>query len=102
MNAAAPSALALVTGATGFLGLHLVEALRAAGWRINALHRAGSDTRALHALGVGLIRGDVLDPDSLHAAITPETTAVFHAAADLTGASTCTSNSELRDIRVCV
>ena len=84
MNEAAPRApCALVTGATGFLGLHLVEALLAAGWRVTALCRPTSDTTALRALGVVALAGDVLDRRSVETAITPDVTAIFHAAADM-------------------
>ncbi len=42
----------LVTGATGFLGSHVVEILREAGHDARALVRRTSDTRHLDALGV--------------------------------------------------
>lgn len=83
MNAAERAPLAVVTGATGFVGLHLVEALRSSGWDVTAFHRRNADTHALAALGVQLIRADVLDRDSLRAGIATDATAVFHAAADL-------------------
>jgi dihydroflavonol-4-reductase len=50
----------LVTGATGFLGRHLVEALRARGHDVVALSRKGGA-----AEGVTVRRGDVLDKPSL-------------------------------------
>jgi dihydroflavonol-4-reductase len=75
--------VALVTGATGFLGLHLVDALLAARWRVRALCRATADTTRLEALGVDIARGDVLDRPSLDAAVAPGVAAIFHAAADL-------------------
>jgi dihydroflavonol-4-reductase len=83
MSAVGSAPRAVVTGATGFLGLHLVEALISRGWRVAALHRANSDIGALAALGVECVAGDVLDSASLCSAITQSTTAVFHAAADL-------------------
>lgn len=82
MNALAPP-VAVVTGASGFVGTHLVEALLAARWRVTAFHRADSDTRALSQPGVRLALGDVLDRASLRAAITHDTTCVFNVAADL-------------------
>ena len=56
----------LVTGATGFLGRHLVTQLREAGHSVNALCR-GNDP-ALTALGVDVVRGDVLDATTVRAA----------------------------------
>jgi dihydroflavonol-4-reductase len=56
----------LVTGATGFLGRHLVAQLRAEDHRVVALCR-GNDA-ALTALGVEVVRGDVLDDASVRAA----------------------------------
>ena len=59
----------LVTGGTGFIGPHVVHALRAARLR-RARARARSPTRAtrLTAWGVELATGDVTDPASLRAA----------------------------------
>ena len=49
---------AFVTGATGFLGLNVVEALLAEGWRVTALHRARSNVSRLQRLaGVELAAG---------------------------------------------
>ncbi len=52
----------LVTGATGFIGSHLVEALKG---DIVCLVRKTSDTKHLMELGVELVYGDVTDPGSL-------------------------------------
>jgi len=51
-DAAAP--LAALTGATGFLGSHIADALLAAGWRVRASVRAASDTRWLRGKPVEL------------------------------------------------
>ncbi|KYF68241.1 NAD-dependent epimerase/dehydratase family protein [Sorangium cellulosum] len=56
----------LVTGATGFLGSHLVTALRGAGHDVVALCR--SEAPALVEQGVALRRGDILDAASVRAA----------------------------------
>ena len=48
---------ALVTGATGFIGSHLVEALAAKNWRVTCLVRPKSRTHLLQKLPVALIRG---------------------------------------------
>ncbi|MBM4280747.1 MAG: NAD-dependent epimerase/dehydratase family protein [Deltaproteobacteria bacterium] len=57
----------IVTGATGFLGRHCVDALLGAGHKVKALCR--SDEPALAALGVTVVRGDVLDRASVDRAI---------------------------------
>src|SRR5580658_8890642 len=68
---------ALVTGATGFLGLYIVEQLVARGDQVRAVCRRPSPE--LHALGVEIVLADVRD-----AVATRETCAgmdaVFHAA----------------------
>ncbi|HVX40956.1 MAG TPA: NAD-dependent epimerase/dehydratase family protein [Gemmatimonadaceae bacterium] len=50
---------ALVTGATGLVGSHLVDRLLAEGWSVRALVR--SPAPALSARGVECVSGDVLD-----------------------------------------
>jgi uncharacterized protein YbjT (DUF2867 family) len=57
--------LALVTGATGFIGANLVEALGQRGWRVRALHRAASSLKALAGLAYESAIGDVTEPASL-------------------------------------
>ena len=42
--------LALVTGATGFVGANIVEKLNQAGWQVRALHRRTSSLAALDGL----------------------------------------------------
>jgi len=56
------SRLALVTGATGFVGSHLVEHLTEEGWRLRALVRPTSDTALLERHGVERVVGDLADP----------------------------------------
>jgi len=72
--------IAFVTGATGFVGRHLVDELRAHGWSIRALVRKSSDTRHLEAAGVVLHRGHLGDMNALTAAV-HGVDAVFHLAA---------------------
>ena len=67
----------LVTGATGFLGRHLVTQLREGGHRVVALCR--SEDPALAALHVEIKRGDVLDAASVRAAA-EGCKALFHCA----------------------
>ena len=45
----------LVTGATGFIGTHLVDRLADAGARVRALVRPATDASTLEALGVEVI-----------------------------------------------
>ena len=56
---------ALVTGATGFVGGHLAEALRRRGDEVTALVRSPRKAEALTRLGVRVVAGDLDDPASL-------------------------------------
>jgi len=58
----------LVTGGTGFIGPHVVHALRARETRVRALVRDPARATRLAAWGVELATGDVTDPASLRAA----------------------------------
>lgn len=71
---------ALVTGATGFVGSHLVRALVESGHEARALHRASSRLTALDGLPYESALGDVTDLDSLRAA-SAGCDWVFHVAA---------------------
>jgi nucleoside-diphosphate-sugar epimerase len=72
---------ALVTGATGLVGSHIVERLLADRWTVRALVRAPSPW--LDSLGVESHTGDVLDADSfVRAAAGREV--IFHTAAAVT------------------
>ena len=60
---------ALVIGASGHIGAHLVRRLQVEGYRVRALVRATSDLRGLAAVDAEIVHGDVLDPGSLAAAM---------------------------------
>ena len=60
----------LVTGATGFLGRHLVPLLAARGDALRALVRDGTDASRLEAHGVEVMRGNLLDEDAVRRAAT--------------------------------
>jgi nucleoside-diphosphate-sugar epimerase len=72
---------AFVTGATGFLGLNLVEQLAEDGWRVVALCRPAADTGFLEALGAEVAGGDITDSDSVRRGMPDTPDAVFHVAA---------------------
>ena len=70
---------ALVTGATGFVGSHLAEALRRRGDEVTALVRSPAKAAALGPLGVRVLPGGLDDPDSLARAAEGQDV-VFHVA----------------------
>jgi nucleoside-diphosphate-sugar epimerase len=80
----------LVTGATGFVGSHLVDHLAAQGARVRALVRHSSDTRRLTRTGVPLVPGDLADPEALMVAV-KGVDIVFHAAALLSTGHTASA-----------
>ncbi len=73
---------AFVTGSTGFLGQHLVAALRGQGWRVVGLHVAQADPAPIARLGAWPALGELNDPASLERAIPADVDVVFHLAAN--------------------
>jgi nucleoside-diphosphate-sugar epimerase len=59
---------ALVTGATGFVGSHLTEALLRGGHAVTALARSPAKAEALDRLGVQVVPGDLHDTSALQRA----------------------------------
>jgi nucleoside-diphosphate-sugar epimerase len=72
---------ALVTGATGLVGSHIVERLLADGWSVRALVRSPSNDLA--SLGIETTHGDVLDRDAFVRSA-KGCDAIFHTAAAIT------------------
>jgi nucleoside-diphosphate-sugar epimerase len=74
---------ALVTGATGLVGMHLVQRLQRDGWSVRALVRDASRAGSLTRGEVTLATGDVLEPTGF-ARAARGCDVVFHAAAAIT------------------
>jgi len=75
---------ALVTGASGFLGSHVVERFVRAGHQVRAFVRRTSRTERLERLGVEIVHGDLKDRASLENAVRG-IEVVVHAAATMSG-----------------
>lgn len=71
---------ALVTGATGFIGGHIVDRLTSDGWQVRCLVRNHSKAAKLINLGADIIIGDLQDLDALRCG-SKDVDCVFHAAA---------------------
>jgi dihydroflavonol-4-reductase len=72
----------LVTGATGFVGGHLVEALVSQGAEVTALVRSPGKAAALEQLGVRQVRGDLHSSEALREAVRGQD-ATFHVAGQI-------------------
>jgi nucleoside-diphosphate-sugar epimerase len=59
----------LLTGATGFVGSHVAEALVRRGDTVRTLARAGSDTALLEKLDVTVVQGDLTNAEALRGAV---------------------------------
>jgi nucleoside-diphosphate-sugar epimerase len=87
---------AFVTGATGFLGLNLVEQLCSAGYEVTALHRPTSDLRFLRRLGAKRVIGAITDKHALERGMQDGVDVVFHVAAN-TGVWARNNATQTRD-----
>jgi len=75
------SLTAFVTGGTGFVGMNLVRELSRQGWRATLLVREQSPTAVLEGLDIELCRGDLVDAESVAAAMPRNVDCVYHVAA---------------------
>ncbi len=71
----------LVTGGSGFVGVHVVRALVAEGHDVRCLVRPGSRLDNLEGLAVEVVAGDLTDPSTLARAVRGVAT-LYHVAAD--------------------
>jgi dihydroflavonol-4-reductase len=77
---------ALITGATGFMGSHLLETLVEKKWDITCLVRSQSKTDAIRKMPVRIHRGPLDNPDILERAVEGQDY-IFHLAARIRPAS---------------
>ncbi|RLA99029.1 MAG: nucleoside-diphosphate sugar epimerase [Deltaproteobacteria bacterium] len=68
----------LVTGATGFIGRHLVEYLAGLGVKVRATARPRKDTSFFDRLGVEYVPSDLTRPDTLPRLFEGDVDRVFH------------------------
>jgi nucleoside-diphosphate-sugar epimerase len=54
-----------ITGATGFIGTHLVKCVAQTGHEMVCLVRETSDVSTLEEVGAALVTGDVTDKESM-------------------------------------
>lgn len=74
---AASRGLILLTGASGYIGGRLLKVLEADGLRVRCLARQPGNLRARVAAGTEVVAGDVLDKESLRAALEGVQTAYY-------------------------
>ena len=70
----------LVTGATGFVGTHLVDELLSGGSKVRALSRNQERADKLRQRGVETVVGDIRDPTAMSSAVR-DVDIIFHCAA---------------------
>ncbi len=72
---------AFVTGASGFVGMNLVQKLVEENWQVTALVRSSSPLEDIQNLGIDLREGDITDAASVLSAMPAGVDCVFHVAA---------------------
>ena len=77
------SLTAFVTGASGFVGSNLARELHAQGWRIHVLARRTSSLEDINDVPVKVHYGDIVNSESVMAAMPSSVDAVFHVAASI-------------------
>jgi nucleoside-diphosphate-sugar epimerase len=83
----------LVTGASGFIGHHVIDAVQERGWTACPLLRLGSDSTGLEPFGEGIRRADLRDEKALEAAV-EGIDGIVH----LAGLTRARSQKEFRDV----
>jgi len=73
---------AFVTGATGFLGRHLIDVLLEENWSITAMVRDLDAASKILSSKVQLVAGDLTRPETMRKAMPEKVDCVFHTAAD--------------------
>jgi nucleoside-diphosphate-sugar epimerase len=86
---------ALVTGATGFVGSHLVEGLIKKGYEVTCLVRKTSDTKWIEGFDLEVLQGDCLEEGSVRGAV-KGADVVFHVA----GVTKACSEREFFEVNV--
>jgi uncharacterized protein YbjT (DUF2867 family) len=76
-DSASDRTFVLLTGASGYVGGRLLKALESAGVRLRCLARRPDYLRSRVAAETEIVRGDVLDPASLEAALINVSTAYY-------------------------
>ncbi|MEM7707656.1 MAG: NAD(P)-dependent oxidoreductase [Pseudomonadota bacterium] len=94
----------LVTGATGYLGTHLIRHLTGAGYDAVGLVRTSSDAKELVEIGAETVTGDVTCVESMEQA-SRDVDVIVHAAADtsgtVSGGKSVTINGTLNVAQLC-
>ncbi len=86
---------AFVTGATGFIGSHLVESLLREGFDVTCLARGSSSLRYIEGLNIKLVEGDCCKVDSLCEAVS-SSDYIFHIA----GLTKARSRADFHNVNV--